>query len=121
MSTRTVDYVINDLATSDGAGVSLTRSIGKNTRSRLDPFLMLDYFSSNNPDDYIAGFPPHPHRGFETVTYMIDGTMLHKDHLGNEGLLTSGAVQWMTAGSGVIHSELPMGSRSGSTCLRRRR
>ena len=107
MNLRTVDYVINDLATSDGAGVNLTRSVGKNSASRLDPFLMLDYFASDNPDDYIAGFPPHPHRGFETVTYMVDGTMLHKDHLGNEGLLTSGAVQWMTAGKGVIHEERP--------------
>jgi hypothetical protein len=93
--------------TSDGAGVKLRRSIGANQSLRLDPFLMLDEFGTENPDDYIAGFPPHPHRGFETVTYMIDGHMRHEDHLGNVGELKSGGVQWMTAGRGVIHSEMP--------------
>jgi quercetin 2,3-dioxygenase len=95
------------IATSDGAGVKLRRSIGANQGLRLDPFLMLDEFGTENPDDYIAGFPPHPHRGFETVTYMIDGHMRHEDHLGNIGELKSGGVQWMTAGRGVIHSEMP--------------
>jgi hypothetical protein len=95
------------MATSDGAGVKLRRSIGANQSLRLDPFLMLDEFGTENPDDYIAGFPPHPHRGFETVTYMIDGHMRHEDHLGNVGELKSGGVQWMTAGRGVIHSEMP--------------
>ena len=94
-------------ATSDGAGVKLRRSIGASPALRLDPFLMLDEFGTENPDDYIAGFPPHPHRGFETVTYMIDGHMRHEDHLGNVGELKSGGVQWMTAGRGVIHSEMP--------------
>lgn len=95
------------METSDGAGVKLRRSIGANQNLRLDPFLMLDEFGTENPDDYIAGFPPHPHRGFETVTYMIDGHMRHEDHLGNVGELKSGGVQWMTAGHGVIHSEMP--------------
>ena len=98
---------IPGMATSDGAGVKLRRSIGSRPELRLDPFLMLDEFGTENPDDYIAGFPPHPHRGFETVTYMIDGHMRHEDHLGNVGELKSGGVQWMTAGRGVIHSEMP--------------
>lgn len=98
---------IPGMETSDGAGVKLRRSIGANQALRLDPFLMLDEFGTENPDDYIAGFPPHPHRGFETVTYMIDGHMRHEDHLGNVGELKSGGVQWMTAGHGVIHSEMP--------------
>lgn len=92
---------------SDGAGVKIQRSLGLSAQLRLDPFLMLDCFGSDQADEYIAGFPPHPHRGFETVTYMLDGTMLHEDHLGNRGLLVSGGVQWMTAGSGIIHSEMP--------------
>jgi len=95
------------MQTSDGAGVKLRRSIGSSQNIRLDPFLMLDEFGTDNPDDYIAGFPPHPHRGFETVTYMVDGHMRHEDHLGNVGELKSGGVQWMTAGRGVIHSEMP--------------
>lgn len=94
-------------AVSDGAGVKIYRSIGVTPQHRLDPFLMLDCFGSDNPNDYIAGFPPHPHRGFETVTYMLDGHMLHEDHLGNRGHLKSGGVQWMTAGRGIIHSEMP--------------
>jgi len=98
---------IPGVETSDGAGVKLRRSIGANENLRLDPFLMLDEFGTENPDDYIAGFPAHPHRGFETVTYMIDGHMRHQDHLGNVGELKSGGVQWMTAGHGVIHSEMP--------------
>ena len=104
---RTLQREITGLATSDGAGVKLLRSLGNDQYARLDPFLMLDEFSSDNPGDYIAGFPPHPHRGFDTVTYILDGTMRHEDHMGNVGHIKSGGVQWMTAGRGVIHSEMP--------------
>src|SRR5262245_29851492 len=107
MTVRTLKQVIESVPTSDGAGVKLRRSLGRAQHLRLDPFLMLDEFSSENADDYIAGFPNHPHRGFETVTYMLDGHMLHQDHLGNRGDLKSGDVQWMTAGRGIIHSEMP--------------
>jgi len=107
MKTRTLQQLITAIPTTDGAGVRLSRSIGKASSFRLDPFLMLDEFSSNNPDDYIAGFPDHPHRGFETVTYMLEGHMLHKDHLGHQGELKSGGAQWMAAGRGIIHSEIP--------------
>jgi redox-sensitive bicupin YhaK (pirin superfamily) len=102
-----VERLITGQQTSDGAGVRLTRVLSGSLQRRLDPFLMLDAFGSDNPDDYIAGFPDHPHRGFETVTFMIAGRMLHRDSAGNEGLLESGGVQWMTAGRGVIHSEIP--------------
>jgi redox-sensitive bicupin YhaK (pirin superfamily) len=95
------------MATSDGAGVKLTRIIGQPGLPDLDPFLMLDAFNSDEPDAYIAGFPPHPHRGFETVTYMLDGALRHRDNKGNEGLLGPGALQWMTAGRGIVHSEMP--------------
>lgn len=104
---RTLERVIPSMAASDGAGVKLRRSLGQRQGIRLDPFLMLDEFGTDNPGDYIAGFPAHPHRGFETVTYMLDGHMRHEDHLGNVGELTSGGVQWMTAGRGIIHSEMP--------------
>ena len=104
---RSVEQLIAGQETSDGAGVRLTRVLTHNLQRRLDPFLMLDAFGSDNPDDYIAGFPDHPHRGFETVTYMIAGRMLHRDSAGHEGLLQNGGVQWMTAGRGVIHSEIP--------------
>lgn len=104
---RTVERLVAGQATSDGAGVKLTRVLTQNLQHRLDPFLMLDAFGSDKPDDYIAGFPDHPHRGFETVTYMIAGRMLHRDSAGHEGLLQNGGVQWMTAGKGVIHSEIP--------------
>ncbi|MCC5866613.1 MAG: pirin family protein [Wenzhouxiangella sp.] len=107
MSTRSLQRIIPSVATADGAGVKLRRSLGSSQFARLDPFLMLDEFYSDNPNDYIAGFPSHPHRGFETVTYMLDGRMQHKDHLGNTGDLAPGSVQWMTAGRGVIHSEMP--------------
>ena len=107
MNTRTLQQVIRSIPTSDGGGVKLRRSLGQTQSLRLDPFLMLDEFSSSNADDYIAGFPDHPHRGFETVTYMLDGHMLHQDHLGNQGNLKSGGAQWMTAGRGIIHSEMP--------------
>ncbi|CAM8647845.1 COG1741 Pirin-related protein [Oxalobacteraceae bacterium] len=104
---RTLSRIIPAINTSDGAGVRLRRSLGSGKDVRLDPFLMLDEFSSDNPGDYIAGFPAHPHRGFETVTYILDGHMRHEDHLGNQGDLQSGGVQWMTAGRGIIHSEMP--------------
>lgn len=107
IASRTLQRVIEGIATSDGAGVKLRRSLGQGQGARLDPFLMLDEFSSDNPGDYIAGFPPHPHRGFETVTYMLDGHMRHEDHLGNVGELKSGGVQWMSAGRGIVHSEMP--------------
>jgi redox-sensitive bicupin YhaK (pirin superfamily) len=108
MSTRTLQQLIPGRETSDGAGVRLRRSIGQGNAALVDPFLMLDEFGTDNPDDYIAGFPPHPHRGFETVTIMLDGHMRHKDHMGNVGELHGGGVQWMTAGRGIIHSEMPM-------------
>jgi quercetin 2,3-dioxygenase len=107
MNTRTLQQVIESVPASDGAGVRLRRSLGRTPHARLDPFLMLDEFSSDNPDDYVAGFPAHPHRGFETVTYILDGHMLHEDHLGNRGDLKAGGVQWMTAGRGIVHSEMP--------------
>jgi redox-sensitive bicupin YhaK (pirin superfamily) len=107
MTSRELQRVIEGVVTSDGAGVKLRRSLGSVRGLYLDPFLMLDEFSSDDADDYIAGFPAHPHRGFETVTYMLDGHMRHEDHLGNRGELTAGAVQWMTAGRGIIHSEMP--------------
>lgn len=98
---------VRGMATSDGAGVKLTRVIGGPDLPDLDPFLLLDEFGTDRAEDYIAGFPSHPHRGFETVTYMLDGRMRHKDNHGNEGLLTPGSVQWMTAGRGLVHSEMP--------------
>ncbi len=104
---RRVERLVAGQATSDGAGVKLTRVLTQDLQRRLDPFLMLDAFGSDQPGDYIAGFPDHPHRGFETITYMIAGRMRHRDSAGNEGLLDDGAVQWMTAGRGVIHSEMP--------------
>ncbi len=104
---RTVERLVAGQATSDGAGVKLNRVLTQNLQRRLDPFLMLDAFGSDQPNDYIAGFPDHPHRGFETITYMIAGRMLHRDSAGHEGLLQNGGVQWMTAGRGVIHSEIP--------------
>jgi quercetin 2,3-dioxygenase len=104
---RAVERVIAGQPTSDGAGVKLTRVLTQPLQRRLDPFLMLDAFGTDDPKDYIAGFPNHPHRGFETVTYMIAGRMRHRDNAGHEGLLTNGSVQWMTAGRGIIHSELP--------------
>jgi redox-sensitive bicupin YhaK (pirin superfamily) len=104
---RQVERLIAGQPTSDGAGVKLTRVLTQNLQRRLDPYLMLDAFGSDKADDYIAGFPDHPHRGFETITYMLEGRMRHRDSAGHEGLLGNGGVQWMTAGRGVIHSELP--------------
>ena len=110
MNIRTLLQVIESTPTSDGAGVRLRRSLGGQRGARVDPFLMLDEFYSDDPDDYIAGFPAHPHRGFETITYMLDGHMRHEDHLGNRGDLGPGDVQWMTAARGIIHSEMPQQS-----------
>ena len=104
---RAVEHLVAGIPTQDGAGVKLTRVLTQPLQHRLDPFLMLDAFGSDRADDYIAGFPDHPHRGFETVTYMLAGRMRHHDSAGHSGLLTNGGVQWMTAGRGVIHSELP--------------
>ena len=106
-TSRRIEQLIEGVQTSDGAGVKLTRVLTGKLQRRLDPFLMLDAFGSDVADDYIAGFPDHPHRGFETVTYMLAGRMRHKDSAGNEGLLENGGLQWMTAGRGVIHSEMP--------------
>ena len=107
MNTRKAQQVITGQATTDGAGVDLVRVIGQPALMELDPFLLLDAFRSDDPDDYIAGFPPHPHRGFETVTYLLNGRMRHKDNAGNEGVIEPGGIQWMTAGSGIVHSEMP--------------
>jgi len=107
MKSRTLQAVIESVAASDGAGVKLRRSLGRSQQLRFDPFLMLDEFFSDDPDDYLAGFPSHPHRGFETVTYMLDGHMRHEDSFGNRGDLGPGDVQWMTAAHGIIHSEMP--------------
>ena len=104
---RTLEKIIVGQATRDGAGVKLTRVLTQDLQHRLDPFLMLDHFASDDPNDYGAGFPDHPHRGFETVTYMVAGRMRHQDSAGHEGLLQNGGVQWMTAGKGVVHSEMP--------------
>ena len=104
---RGVERLVQGQDTQDGAGVRLTRVLTHDLQTRLDPFLMLDAFGSDKPGDYIAGFPNHPHRGFETVTYMISGRMRHKDSGGHEGLLQNGGVQWMTAGRGLTHSEMP--------------
>ena len=102
-----VARVLRGMPASDGAGVKLTRVIGSPQLDMLDPFLLLDEFGTDRAEDYLAGFPEHPHRGFETVTYMLDGRMRHKDNHGNEGLLVPGSVQWMTAGRGLVHSEMP--------------
>ena len=104
---RSVERLVQGQATSDGAGVKLIRVLTQDLQRRLDPFLMLDAFGTDNPGDYIGGFPDHPHRGFETITYMLQGRMRHRDSAGNQGLLVPGSVQWMTAGRGVIHSEMP--------------
>src|SRR5690554_2737645 len=104
---REVERIVNGIPTTDGAGVSLLRILTPDLQRRLDPFLMLDEFRSDDPQDYIAGFPDHPHRGFQTVTYMLAGRMRHRDSQGNTGLLGPGSVQWMTAGRGIVHSEFP--------------
>jgi len=104
---RKVSQTVTGVQTREGAGVNLTRVMGTNELNQLDPFLLLDEFHSDKPGDYIAGFPDHPHRGFETVTYMIAGRVRHKDNAGHEGVIEPGCVQWMTAGRGIIHSEMP--------------
>jgi redox-sensitive bicupin YhaK (pirin superfamily) len=106
-NSRELIQIVKGMAASDGAGVQLTRIIGSPELDMLDPFLMLDAFGSDKPDEYLAGFPSHPHRGFETVTYLIAGRMRHKDNTGREGVIEPGGVQWMTAGRGIIHSEMP--------------
>ena len=106
-NSRGVRQVISGMATSDGAGVQLTRYIGSPELDHVDPFLLLDFFESDNPNDYIAGFPSHPHRGFETVTYLLAGKVRHEDNTGHGGVIETGGIQWMTAGRGIIHSEMP--------------
>lgn len=106
-SLKQLQQVVAGQATSDGAGVKLTRMLGNSQLRHLDPFLMLDCFESDKPDDYLAGFPEHPHRGFQTVTYILNGRMRHKDNAGHESVIEAGGVQWMNAGRGVIHSEMP--------------
>ena len=105
---RKVDKILNRRTTLEGAGVKLQRVLGNDDGSTLDPFLLLDHFGSDNPEDYIKGFPWHPHRGMETVTYMWTGEVEHGDSMGNKGVIKSGDVQWMTAGSGIIHQEMPL-------------
>jgi redox-sensitive bicupin YhaK (pirin superfamily) len=107
LKARNVKRLVHGQETADGAGVRLTRVIGTHQLLQLDPFLLLDDFRSDNPDDYIGGFPPHPHRGFETVTYLLAGKVEHRDNAGHAGVLKAGGVQWMTAGRGVVHSEMP--------------
>jgi redox-sensitive bicupin YhaK (pirin superfamily) len=107
MQERTIQELVTPVAVSDGAGVRLRRSIATPTLDHLDPFFLFDHFGSENPDDYVAGFPMHPHRGIETVTYMLDGSVSHRDSLGNHGVIGAGDVQWMTAGSGILHEEMP--------------
>ncbi|HUL59463.1 MAG TPA: pirin family protein [Anaeromyxobacteraceae bacterium] len=107
MTDRGVKDVVTPVAASDGAGVRLRRSIATERLDHLDPFFLFDHFGSENPDDYVAGFPMHPHRGIETVTYMLDGSVAHRDSLGNSGVIGAGDVQWMTAGSGILHEEMP--------------
>jgi len=107
MNERIVKDVVTPVAASDGAGVRLKRSIATQTLDHLDPFFLFDHFGSENADDYIAGFPLHPHRGIETVTYMLDGSVAHRDSLGNKGVIGAGDIQWMTAGSGILHEEMP--------------
>jgi quercetin 2,3-dioxygenase len=112
----TIKSVLNAKTTLEGAGVKLKRVFGFHEKEITDPFLLLDHFGSDNPDDYMAGFPWHPHRGIETVTYMINGSVEHSDSMGNKGVINTGDVQWMTAGSGIIHQEMPQesgGSMSG--------
>ena len=107
MKERKISKITEGIETSDGAGVRLNRIISQNLMKETDPFLMLDFFGSNDPDEYIAGFPWHPHRGIETVTYMLNGEVQHEDSMGNKGVIKGGDIQWMTAGSGIVHQEMP--------------
>ena len=111
---RRIKKTLKSRLTTEGAGVHLKRAFGFDHMGQLDPFLLLDDFHSDNPDDYIAGFPWHPHRGMETITYILEGMVLHEDSLGHKGETASGDVQWMTAGSGIIHQEMPKGEKDGS-------
>ena len=110
MNNRQISKIVTGMAAQDGAGVKLKRVLGQPALRNLDPFLMLDEFGSKNPNDYLAGFPAHPHRGFQTVTYMLEGKMLHQDSAGNKGLIEKGGIQWMNAGRGIIHEEMPQHS-----------
>lgn len=110
MAEKKVVRVVRGESTVDGAGVRLVRVLGRETVEDFDPFLMLDSFDSTNPDDYVRGFPMHPHRGIETITYLVRGEIVHKDSLGNGGVITDGGTQWMTAGSGILHEEMPQPS-----------
>ncbi|HTN53018.1 MAG TPA: pirin family protein [Anaeromyxobacter sp.] len=107
MTERGLKDVVTPVPVSDGAGVRLRRSIATETLDHLDPFFLFDHFGSENPGDYLAGFPMHPHRGIETITYMLDGSVAHRDSIGNSGVIGAGDVQWMTAGSGILHEEMP--------------
>src|SRR5258706_16090610 len=113
MSLRPVRQIIHTEPTIEGAGVKLQRAFGFGSTKEFDPFLLLDDFRSENPADYQAGFPWHPHRGMETITYVLEGDVEHADSLGNSGLISTGDIQWMTAGSGIIHQEMPKGDRKG--------
>lgn len=113
MSIRPVKKIIKSKPTIEGAGVSLRRAIGFGDPSETDPFLLLDDFRNEHPEDYIAGFPWHPHRGIETITYVLAGSVEHGDSMGNKGIISSGDIQWMTAGSGIIHQEMPKGDSNG--------
>ncbi|NTV53478.1 MAG: pirin family protein [Candidatus Firestonebacteria bacterium] len=111
---RSIQWVHAGQMTQDGAGVKLSRAFSNREAERMDPFLLLDDFRSNDPSDYLAGFPWHPHRGIETITYMLSGRVEHRDSMGNQGVIGAGDVQWMTAGSGIIHQEMPQGDKAGS-------
>lgn len=108
MHLREIKKIVDSQAATDGAGVKINRLTGWSTELKMDPFLMLDEISSDSKDDFVAGFPPHPHRGFETITYMLKGGFSHQDSMGNSGEITAGGAQWMSAASGVIHSEMPV-------------
>ena len=110
---RAVSRILTGKPTLEGAGVRLNRVFGYNEVPQFDPFLMMDDFGSTNPDDYMPGFPWHPHRGIETITYVLEGDVEHSDSMGNKGIISSGDVQWMTAGSGIIHQEMPKGDPAG--------
>ena len=121
MASRKITQIVPALEVTEGAGVSVFRSIGTPARRSLDPFLILDQFSTDDPDDYIAGFPDHPHRGFNTFTYMLDGHMHHADSMGNQGDVVPGGAPWRKAGSGVIHSEMPQQESGRLICRPSRR
>jgi quercetin 2,3-dioxygenase len=114
MKTRKIKKVFKSQPVLEGAGVHLRRAMGNKEVPQFDPFLLLDDFRSDHPDDYLKGFPWHPHRGIETITYMLEGTVEHKDSMGNSGIISPGDVQWMTAGSGIIHQEMPKGNSKGA-------